>query len=424
MPVRGDPALSCRPVGLATGQPAVLWEPVQRAPRGDVGFLVMHPDVSFIDHVACRELARRGYRTLGANTRYTNFSGATGGPYPFPQVLPDVAAAVEWLRDLGGVRSVVLVGHSGGGPLMAAYQNLAENGSSAFDDPRMASVFASLPPALPADGLVTLDAHLGYAPAALMSLDPAVVDEDRPRVRDPQLDMYAARNGYTEDGAQYAADFVSAFCEAQAARMHRIVERAESRRVALDAGRGNFVDDEPLIIPGMRARPWLPDARLLSRTRATWPVLAPGGEQPPARVSSLRAARPTHHELNTYPAALVTSVRSFLATHAIRTRGDYRIGADSVSGIDWASSVTSTPANLTGVKVPVLSMAMTGHYFLVHAETNFANTESSDKELLMVRGAEHSIHPLHPAEHQPGEFGDTVAMCFDRVVQWTEKRFQ
>jgi hypothetical protein len=120
---------------------------------------------------------------------------------------------------------------------------------------------------------------------------------------------------------------------------------------------------------------------------------------------------------------LVTSVRRFLATHAIRALGDYSIGEESLSGIDWHSSYTSAPADLTGVHIPLLSLVMSARYFLVPNEVNFAAaTASADKEMAMVEGAVHMMTPCTAAERTPGEFGDTVQRTFDEVARWTESR--
>ena len=131
-----------RPVGGSTprnpvvfrqaehGVPAALYEPETRGERSRIAFMFMHPDSGFISHVGCGQLAERGYRALGVNSRFTNMPGPTGGPYVYHEVIPDVAAGVAYLRSLPGVDTVILAGHSGGGPLFSAYQNLAENGAA------------------------------------------------------------------------------------------------------------------------------------------------------------------------------------------------------------------------------------------------------------------------------------------------------
>ncbi|HVB05303.1 MAG TPA: hypothetical protein VNF07_03520 [Acidimicrobiales bacterium] len=419
-----DRAISSRFVKLATGAPAALYEPERPGDEAHVAFMFMHPDSGFISHLGCSELAGRGYRALGVNGRFTNMPGPTGGPYVYHEVIPDVAAGVAYLRALPGVDTVVLAGHSGGGPLFSAYQNLAEHGAVAFQREGLLTKgpdsLAGLPPA---DALVLMDAHVGYGAHALLMLDASIVDEAEPARRDPDLDMFEARNGYTAEGADYSASFVATFNAAQAARMARLVRHAEERVAAIDAGRGNYPDDEPMVIPGLGTRIWSPDTSLLARTVGEWKLLKGDGSQSVQVVPSLRppSGKPIDHR--GYGGALVTSVRRFLATHAIRTLPDYAITADELTGIDWASSYTSAPANLEGVSVPLLSLVMSAHYFLVPNEVNFAHAASADKEMAMVEGAVHGMTPCSAVEKTPGEFGDTVRTTFDYVAGWAAARY-
>jgi hypothetical protein len=107
-----------------------------------------------------------------------------------------------------------------------------------------------------------------------------------------------------------------------------------------------------------------------------------------------------------------SSVRRFLGALAIRTTHNYNIGEDSITGIDWASSNTSTPSNIEGVTVPLLIMPNTCHYFMVPDEIIFQHARSVDKEIVFVEGAAHGITPCRP------EFGDTVKRAFDYIDGW------
>lgn len=411
-------------VRLSTGAPAALYEPQRPRDRSRVAFIFMHPDANFISHLGCRELASRGHRVLGANTRFANMPGPTGGPYVFYDVLPDAAAAVNYLRGLDGIDTIVLAGHSGGGPLFSAYQNLAENGARALQGEQL---FVKGPDALdglhPADALVLLDAHLGYGAHALFTLDPSIIDEEHPSRREPSLDMFDPENGYDPEGASYPREFVQRYLEAQARRMASLVARAQERIAAIDAGRGEYLDDEPLVIPGIGQRLFSPDTSLLSHTAREWKLLRSDGSAPVGIVRSVRPPAGRLRDQRSYDGALVTSMRRFLATHAIAASPDYDMGADYLRGIDWATSATSAPASLAGVSVPLLSLVMTAHYFLVPNEINFSHATSPDKEMAMVEGATHLMVPCTAAEQEPGQFGDTVATTFDYVDRWVRDRF-
>lgn len=412
-------------VRLQTGVPAALYEPAESTDWARVAFVFMHPDANFISHVGCGELAKRGYRVLGVNTRFANMPGPTGGPYMYHEVLPDVTAAVQYLQSLPSVDTIILAGHSGGGPLFSAYQNLAENGAGAFKDPRLLMQGPeSLDGLPPADALVLLDAHVGYGAQALLTLDASIVDEKTPAVRDPKLDMFEPQNGYDPAGTTYNRDFVSAYTSAQAARMARLVRHARDRIAVIDAGRGHYPDDEPMVIPGIGGtRLWSPDTSLFSHTRNEWKLLKGDGSESQQIVHSVRPASGKPIDQRGYDGALITSVRRFLATHAICSLSDYKITEDSLTGIDWDSSFTSAPRNLEGVTVPLLSLVMTGHYFLVPNETTFAHAASKDKEMAMVEGAVHFMTPCTAVEKTPGAFGDTLTTTFDYVDAWTKARF-
>lgn len=109
------------------------------------------------------------------------------------------------------------------------------------------------------------------------------------------------------------------------------------------------------------------------------------------------------------------TVRDFLAHSAIRTKPDYAITADDITGVDWASATTSTPANAEGITVPALVQANSCHYLIVPDEIIFNHLASKDKTLAFVEGAVHGFTPCKP------EYGDTVKRAFDNVDNWLSK---
>jgi hypothetical protein len=118
------------------------------------------------------------------------------------------------------------------------------------------------------------------------------------------------------------------------------------------------------------------------------------------------------------------TVRSWLSGNALRVDPErYRVTEDVIEGIDWHSSNTSTPANLEGVHVPTLLLAMTGHYWMVSAELFLEHSASTDKQLVFVEGASHNITPCRACESTPGQYGDTVKRTFDYVAGWLDRRF-
>lgn len=400
----------------------VLYRPVSPGPEGSIGLISMHPNFSVLTSLACLELAKRGFTVLALQGQY---SISNRELMVWENVPLDVKPAVELLRGRSDIRSVVLVGHSGGGQLMPFYQNLAENGVAAGRVPNRIAQAPDELGALPAaDGVVLLDAHHGYGANMLTSLDPAVVDESSPEKIDPALDMYDPRNGYDPAGAHYTEAFKHAFYQAQGERMNRLTQRALERRAAIRNGTGAFPDDEPFLLARQQARLWQADLSLVERTRGAYPVLKAEGAVSVEIAHSVRVpSANTGTNASFAEGAIANTVESFLSTHTIRTTPDYYVTADAIQGVDWGSSNTSTAANLTGVHAPLLIMAMTAHYWMVSSELFFQQAASRDKALVFVEGATHGFTPCKACEGTPGQFGDTVATTFNYLADWIRQRF-
>jgi pimeloyl-ACP methyl ester carboxylesterase len=187
-------------------------------PRGErprTALIATHYNVDFSEHYLGPYMAALGHGFLGWNTR---FRGAE--PYfLLEHALVDIGAGVRWLREEAGVETVVLLGNSGGGSLMAAYQ------SQALQPNIRPARGLALPDAvrelLPGDCYVSLNAHQGRPEVLTAWFDPAVTDETDPTSVDPALDMYDPKNG-----PPYSPDFVAAYRAAQEARNHRITDWA------------------------------------------------------------------------------------------------------------------------------------------------------------------------------------------------------
>ena len=191
--------------------------------RPTTAFIATHYNVDFSEHYLGEYLAQRGYGFLGWNTRFRGNETY----FILEHALIDIGVGVRWLREEAGVRQVVLLGNSGGGSLMAAYQSQAV-------DPHLEPVSGgSVPPAanelLPADLYISLNAHPGRPEVLTSWMDPAVTDENDPAAVDPALDMYDPENG-----PPYSAEFVARYRAAQEARNHRITAwvRSELGRLA------------------------------------------------------------------------------------------------------------------------------------------------------------------------------------------------
>jgi pimeloyl-ACP methyl ester carboxylesterase len=220
------------------------------APKGAkprVAFIATHYNVDFSEHYLGPYMAERGYGFLGWNTRFRG-----NEPYfLLEHALVDIGAGVTWLREQAGVEQVVVLGNSGGGSLMGAYQ------SQAVDPALRPSHGLPLPEAVnglsAADYYISLNAHQGRPEVLTAWFDPSVTDEFDPASVDPALDMYNPENG-----PPYAPDFVERYRAAQVARNDRITDwaLAEFDRLAKHG-----VPDRLFLLP----RTWA-DLRLMDGT--------------------------------------------------------------------------------------------------------------------------------------------------------------
>jgi pimeloyl-ACP methyl ester carboxylesterase len=192
--------------------------------RPTVACIATHYNVDFSEHYMAEPLAERGIGFLGWNTRYR-------GNEPFfllEHALVDIGAGVHWLREQEGIDTVVIVGNSGGGSLMGAYQSQATDPSIA------ATVGLRLPDAVldlpPADLYVSLNAHPGRPEVLTAWMDPAVTDESDPLSVDAALDMFDPAHG-----PPYPPEFVARYRAAQVARNDRITAWARDELERLGA---------------------------------------------------------------------------------------------------------------------------------------------------------------------------------------------
>ena len=410
------------------GVPAVLAEPDPLGSRSHVGIVTMHSDGNYLSGSNCIPLAQRGYRALCMNNQFTNNADNIEGFY---QIAPTIARGINHLRGLvGGSGKVGVMGHSMGGPLMSFYQNAAENGPSACRNPQMIypcpeEGLTNLPKA---DFVILRDSHGGWGFANLSYADPAVANDNNPNRRRPQLDMYDPSNGYDPStlSANYSDRFLRNFLDGQSSRYNDHISLALDRLAKIEAGLGDYTDDEPFVIPRAdgAARIWLPDLKLQERTRKPFKLLKEGLPPSVEKIHSVRVPDGRHEENESYATALHSSVRRFLGKHAIRS-SNWTVSEDNITGIEWTSSHTSTPYNVEGITVPLLISQHSGHYFIVVGEVIYDHAKSADKELVFIYGANHGGSACTPcaAYHGLPPFGDTQKVEWDYLHTWLLARF-
>jgi pimeloyl-ACP methyl ester carboxylesterase len=208
----------------AGGHPCqgIYWTPKGQQPK--TALIATHYNVDFSEHYSAPYFAARGFGFLGWNTRYRGAEDQ----FIFEHALIDISVGVRWLREEAGVERVVILGNSGGGSLMGAYQAEAVAPTLAADAKGAAAeALAALPPA---DLYVSLNAHKGRPEVLTAWMDAAVVDELDPTKSDPALDAFSPENG-----PPYSATFIAGYRAAQRARNQRITDWAKAELARLNA---------------------------------------------------------------------------------------------------------------------------------------------------------------------------------------------
>lgn len=312
VPMQAVPASGTAPLNVQSGvarRAGLLWCTRHRAAEpSDTVFVFVHPSSNFMAHYALETMASLGVDAVGMSTRYIGNEATL----LLEDCVVDIGSVLRHLRGLGYAR-IVLVGNSGGGGLVALYQNQAEHaditeapGGGGPDLTR-----ADLPPA---DALVMLMAHPGRNTVLTEKLDPAIRSEHDPFDRDPSLDMFDPANG-----PPYSPEFLARYRAAQRARNDRITDYALERLAFLKTHAGGKVHDLPFVVHGTMADPRNLDLTL----------------EPSDRKATTQWGEP--YVANLIPATLghYTSLRSWLSQWSLRC------------------SNGNGPARLAGVSVPV-----------------------------------------------------------------------
>ena len=208
----------------AGGHPCQGLYAVPRGVRPKTAFIATHYNVDFAEHYIAPYLASRGFGFLGWNTRYRGAEDQ----FLLEHALIDIGVGVRWLREQAGVETVVLLGNSGGGSLMGAYQAeatapvLAASASGRTQD--------ALGDLSKADLYISLNAHQGRPEVLTDWMDASVVDEFDPVATDQSLNPFNPDNG-----PPYSPKFIARYRAAQRARNQRITDWAKAELARLNA---------------------------------------------------------------------------------------------------------------------------------------------------------------------------------------------
>jgi hypothetical protein len=368
---------------------------------------LMHPRSDFSQHYTIPGLVEQGYAAFGHASRWVNNDTAM----IHETVLLEIAAGIRLLRERHGARSVVFLGNSGGGSLFAFYQAQAATAPPG----RLAATPAGDPPDLnahelpPADGFVSLAAHVGQGRFLLRAIDPSVTDEGDVLSCDPTLDPYDPANGFRVPPAptRYPAEFVERYRVAQQARVARLDARAR-RHVAEEAYfRARLAEPGAAALPPteqgfLRRRASRDCIMVIYRTAAELAYLDLSLEPNDRRPGDLYSDRP--------------DLANYGSPFAFGRLATPRAWLSTWSGL---SSRASLLDNLPRVTLPTLVVGYSGDNAVYprDAEAQHAAAPHVDKTFAMIRGADHYGIPL------AGVTRDTRAEVLALLGSWLRDRF-
>ncbi len=267
---------------------SVVLESYLLRPKGvpsDTVIVFMHPIGGGAYLPMSNALPRAGHHVIYCNSRYRGVDSAL----IMEKVVQDLGACIKDARERLGYRNVILAGWSGGGSLSLYYQQQAQHATvtstPAGDPPDLTAL--DLPAA---DGMMLLAAHVSRHGTLTEWMDPAVIDENDPSKRDPELDIYdpaGPRPPYTEE-------FLERYRAAQIARNRRITAWVKEQLADLRR-RGEPLMERGFVVHGTMADPrWLdptldPNDREPGRCYLGDPRIVNMGPVGLARFSTLRS---------------------------------------------------------------------------------------------------------------------------------------
>lgn len=325
-------------------------------------FIATHYNVDFSEHYLASFMAERGYGFLGWNTRFRG----NEAHFLLDHALAEIGVGVRWLREQAGVERVVLLGNSGGGSLMAAYQSQAvEPNVTPTADMHPIAAIEDLPTC---DLFIALAAHSGRPEVLTNWLDASVTDERDPLSVDPALDPFNPDNG-----PPYDAEFQQRYRAAQRARNERITNWALEQLAALD---------------GTRARDRLFN---LYRTWADLRMVDPSIEPSDRRPNWCYLGEPVKANYSVFGIGTTSSLRTWLSMWSLRT------------------SQCSAAPHLRRITVPSL---------VVHASADACVYDTDARALFDALGSSDKRLDFVKADHYLQEPAGARTLAADLIDAW------
>ena len=359
--------------GFAGAQGRIHLEGLRFRPLGITSktlMIYMHPASTLQLLPVPRAMAAAGMHVLCAGSRYAK----NDAPLILENVLRDYAAYVRHAREVWGYEKIVAAGWSGGGSLTAFYQAQAERPSitqTPAGDP------IDIAGMIPADAMIFHAAHLSRAQVLADFIDPSVLDENNPSLRDPELDLYDPRN---PNKPPYSADYLAHFRSAQLARMRRRTALVKELLDELRSGRSGEAER----------------ALLFHRTLADPRFLDPSIDPNDRRVGWSFLGEPRMANSSPAGVARFSTLRAWLS--------------------QWSIDDTQVKAlgNAPDITVPVLAIENSADDAVPQPHTRLFldAVASADKRFALIKGADHYY------AGQPRELAEVV----DLTIDWLRER--
>jgi len=363
-----EPSAMREVYGFAGTQGSVNVEGIRFLPKGRPSktlLIFMHPASTLQLLPVPRAMAAAGLHVLCAGSRYAR----NDTPLIMEKVLLDYAAYVHHARDVWGYAKIIVCGWSGGGSLSAFYQAQAERLSVTQTPAGDPINLSGLPPG---DAFIWQAAHLSRADVLADFIDPSVLDEGDPTLRDPELDLYDPRN---PNKAPFTADYLEYFRAAQLARVRRRTALVKSLLDDLRTGRTGEVERAILTHRTLADPRWLDPSIEPNDRRANWCFL---GEPKASNSSPAGIAR-------------FSTLRAWLS--------------------QWSFDDSRAKAldNAPSISVPLLAIENSADDAVPqpHTKMFFDAAGSADKQMAVIVKADHYY------ANQPDELGRAVQIIMD-----------
>ena len=265
----------------------VVCESYLLRPRGvpsDTVLVFMHPVGGGAYLPMVRRLARDGHHVIYCNSRYRSDVALI-----MEKVVLDLGAAVRDAKERLGYDKVVLAGWSGGGSLSLYYQEQAER-PTVTSPPGGGAPDLTTAGLIPADAVVLIAAHPSRHGVLTESLDPSIIDEGDPDVRDAELDLYAA----DRRPPPYDRVWLERYRDAQVERNRRITRWVHAELDRLHE-QGRPHDERGFVVHGTMADPAVldvtidPNGRVAGESYLGDPRIVNNGPVGLARFCTLRS---------------------------------------------------------------------------------------------------------------------------------------